>query len=60
MSSDSDCDPDTTPKRKRGVRRTEEYKAEVIKKARVKGTAYRNWKGKDVPAVTVEADCNCR
>ncbi|GFU67107.1 hypothetical protein TNCV_183711 [Trichonephila clavipes] len=32
-----------TRKRKRGVRRTEEYKRNRIKKARLSGTSHENW-----------------
>lgn len=37
--------------RKRGVRRTDDYKRNIIKKkARVKGTPYVNWAGKEISA----------
>ncbi|GFU67115.1 hypothetical protein TNCV_3675291 [Trichonephila clavipes] len=39
-----------TRKRKRGVRRTEEYKRNRIKKARLSGTSHENWNGNIVPA----------
>lgn len=36
--------------RKRGIRRTNDYKRNIIKKARVKGTPYVNWAGKEISA----------
>lgn len=44
-------------KRKRGVRNTHEYKSETIKKARVAGKSYTNWKGKQVSAREPGTDC---
>lgn len=60
MSSDSDDNkPEPSTKRKRGVRRTSEYKSEVIKRARLQGAAYTNWKGRNVPPVVVALDSKC-
>jgi hypothetical protein len=39
-----------TTKRKRGIRHTEDYKRNVIKKARVGKRLYTNWNGLLVPA----------
>lgn len=36
-------------KRKKGVNNKSEYKSEIIKKARVSGTAYTSYSGKPVP-----------
>lgn len=44
-------------KRKRGIRNTSEYKREIIKKCRVKGTAYKRWSGALVPAINQGPDC---
>lgn len=45
-----------TTKRKKGVK-TVVYKCEVIKKARVKGEAYTNYKGNVVNARTQGQNC---
>lgn len=44
-------------KRKRGVRHSEEYKRNVIKKARVEGKAYVNYKGNPVAERKVGEGC---
>lgn len=44
-------------KRKRGVRNDENYKRNVIKKCRVQGKAYVNYKGKSVAARKVGEGC---
>ncbi|XP_046666325.1 uncharacterized protein LOC124358073 [Homalodisca vitripennis] len=47
-------------KRKKGVLNKSEYKAEIIKKARVSGSSYISWTGKEVPEITPGEDCKCR
>lgn len=44
-------------KRKKGFRNTSQYKSEVIKKARVSGAAYRNWKGNQIGPIVPGNDC---
>lgn len=44
-------------KRKRGIRNDENYKRNIIKKARVQGKAYVNYKGKAVEARKLGDGC---
>ncbi|KAG8322143.1 hypothetical protein J6590_029840 [Homalodisca vitripennis] len=46
--------------RKRGKRHKENYKFEVIKRARVTGSAYVSHIGKQIDALTPGNDCKCR
>lgn len=48
MVSDSEIEEQATKKRKKGLKQVE-YQRDIIKKARVKGTAYINYKGKLIP-----------
>lgn len=47
----------TSKKRKKGVKNVSDYKSEVIKKSRVKGETYTNWRGHAVESVTLGPDC---
>ena len=47
----------STRKGKRGIRNVSEYKRDVIKKSRVKGSAYKRWSGALAPAVNQGPDC---
>ncbi|XP_054287369.1 uncharacterized protein LOC129003147 [Macrosteles quadrilineatus] len=49
-----------TNKRKRGVRNIEKYKVNVIKKARIRGDEYVNYKGNVTEARTTGIPCTCR
>lgn len=44
-------------KRKRGVRNDENYKRNMIKKARLKGEAYTSSKGKGIKEAEIGTDC---
>lgn len=44
-------------KKRKGVIHAFKYKANVIKKARVKHVPYKNWKGNLVPGKTQGGDC---
>lgn len=46
--SEEKANDSSTKKRKRGVRNDENYKRNVIKKSRVQGMAYVNYKGNTV------------
>lgn len=48
--SESGDDPIPVRGRKRGIRNPDDYKRNIIKKARVKGTPYTNWSGNLVSA----------
>ncbi|XP_039286502.1 uncharacterized protein LOC120351864 [Nilaparvata lugens] len=47
-------------KRKKGSTNPSEYKRNVVKKARVKGAAYVNWKNQQQPEISQGADCKCK
>lgn len=57
MASDGEVEEQATKKRKEGLKQVE-YQREIIKKARVKGTAYTNYKGKLIPQK--ERGMHCR
>uniref|UniRef100_A0A8D8SKM4 Uncharacterized protein n=1 Tax=Cacopsylla melanoneura TaxID=428564 RepID=A0A8D8SKM4_9HEMI len=48
------------PRRRKGDKNPESYQACKIKKARVSGDSYVNYKGKQVNKVTSGPDCRCR
>ncbi|KAG8190129.1 hypothetical protein JTE90_026697 [Oedothorax gibbosus] len=60
-SSSFEYVPPPPSKRKRGVTNTDKYARSVIRKSRVKGEGYINYKGKMVLPKTVPAEiiCNC-
>ena len=58
FTSSTDEEPQT--KKKRGVINIEKYKRNVIRSARVKGEAYTNYKGEEVPSQSVPAELICK
>lgn len=57
-SSSSEDEPQA--KRKRGITNEEKYTRSVIRKARVKGEGYKNYKGKMVPSKSVPDEIMCK
>ncbi|XP_046673727.1 uncharacterized protein LOC124362896 [Homalodisca vitripennis] len=47
-------------KRKKGVINKDDYKSEVIKKARISGSAYTSYSGKSVPERAPGNSCKCK
>lgn len=60
MSSSESTLDNSPKKRKKGVKDPHSYKANVIKRARVKGMEYVNWKGNTVPEIPSGCDNHCK
>ncbi|CAF4889376.1 unnamed protein product [Pieris macdunnoughi] len=48
------------PRRRKNCVNKEDYKSEIIKKARLKGNPYKNWKGNLIPGKIPDSDCSCK
>lgn len=53
----SDSVEDTRKKKNKGVRNDDKYKPNIIKKARLHGNSYTNYKGQLVAATTTGENC---